>query len=126
MANKRNQPQGETTPQDFAQGTPRDLHPTSDIRFVMVEVGKLTANVERLIADVKSQGDKLDEIKDRTNFIKGAMWIGGLGLAAIISGAGWLMTNKWEQAAKSMKETATQIVHDAIANKDKPSTPTPP
>lgn len=41
-------PEQPTPPQDFAQvpPPPRDLYATSDIRFVMMEIGKLNANVD--------------------------------------------------------------------------------
>jgi len=47
-------------PTDFAQVPPRDLHPVADIRFVMIELGKLTANVDRLIEDMKAHGEGLE------------------------------------------------------------------
>jgi hypothetical protein len=39
-------------PEDFAQVPPRNLHDTSDIRFVMVEMGKLTERLDGLVAAV--------------------------------------------------------------------------
>ena len=50
-----------------ADATPRDLFPTSDIRFVTVELGKLTAQVERLIDDLKSQSGKIDELRHQAS-----------------------------------------------------------
>lgn len=82
MANKKqtsNGDGGSETPSDFPSVTPRDLYPTSDIRFVLVEIGKLSSSVERLIVDVKSQSDKLDVVRHQVTFVRGAMWvIGGL------------------------------------------------
>lgn len=82
------------TPDVFAQVTPRDLHPTSDIRFVMIELGKLTANVERLITDVASHGAKIDAMRHQVSFVKGAIWIasGVLGLAVLL--AGWYVQGR--------------------------------
>lgn len=81
-----------TTPREYPQTLPpRDLYPTSDIRFVMVEVGKLCANVERLIADVKSHGEKLDGIKTQSTYIKGAIAASVLLIGLFITAATWVI-----------------------------------
>jgi hypothetical protein len=69
-------------PPDSAVGAPvRDLHPVMDARFILTEVSKLTTQVERLIADVKEQGGKLDEVQHQISRVKGAVWLlGSLGL----------------------------------------------
>ena len=104
----------EGVPRDEPQGQPRDLHPTSDIRFVIVEVSKLeervsglTSAVEKLpssfekafdrhAADVKDQITELKsdskehrnnvhDIQKSISFVKGAMWVfGGLFTIALI------------------------------------------
>src|ERR1700733_932369 len=61
-------PEQPTTPSEFAQVPPRDLYPTSDIRFVLVEIGKLSASVDRLIDDVSAQGTKVDAIRHQVSF----------------------------------------------------------
>jgi len=66
----------------------QDLHPTSDIRFVIHEIGKLTAKVDRLIDDVDKHGDKIDGVRHQVSFVKGAVWVFG-GLLTI---AGVLIT----------------------------------
>lgn len=73
----------DTAPQDFPQVTPRDLHPTSDIRFVITEVAKLTTQVERLIQDVGKLDTKVDAVCHQVTFVKGALWVIG-GLMAIM------------------------------------------
>ena len=57
-------------PDVFADMPPRDLHPTSDIRFVMIEVGKLSANVERLILDVATHGAKIDALRHQVKHVQ--------------------------------------------------------
>jgi hypothetical protein len=37
--------------------------PTTDIRFVIHELGKLTSQVTRLIVDVDAHGKKIGEVK---------------------------------------------------------------
>jgi hypothetical protein len=88
VAKKPSDPTEVTTPSEFPAVTPRDLHPTTDIRFVIHELGKLTSQVTRLIADVDGQGKKIGEVKDAINFVKGALWVigGGVVLSSAIIG----------------------------------------
>ncbi|MCK1706134.1 hypothetical protein IVA86_33215 [Bradyrhizobium sp. 146] len=86
MAKRPPNDQGEvTTPTDFPAVVPRDLHPTTDIRFVIHELGKLTSQVVRLIEDVDSHGKKIGEVKDAINFVKGALWV--LGAVVVVGGS---------------------------------------
>lgn len=78
---------------DIPTGPPRDLYPLSDIRFVMNDMGKLTAKVDRLIADVEKHGDKIDALGQQMSFFKGAFWVAGLVFAACVAAIGWLFTN---------------------------------
>ena len=82
-------------PSEYPKSQPRDLHPTSDIRFVMVEVGKLSANVERLITDVSSQGKKIDAVQHQVSFVKGAIWVAGVVLGLIVIISGWYLTGRF-------------------------------
>jgi len=83
------------TPIDGAQNDPgesnnppRDLHATSDIRFVMVEVAKLCTLVERLIKDVEGQDSKIDALRHQATYIKG-----GLAVAIVVLGIfGWFIS----------------------------------
>jgi uncharacterized protein YoxC len=61
---------------------PQDLYATSDIRFVMIELGKLSVKVDRLIQDVEGQGAKIDAVRHQISFVKGALWVIG-GVIAI-------------------------------------------
>ena len=83
-------------PEELAQVPPRDLYPTSDIRFVMVEIGKLSANVDRLIQDVGSQSTKVDTIRHQVSFIKGAIWASGALIAVFIAVVSYVLNSKWE------------------------------
>jgi hypothetical protein len=91
-----------TTPTEYPQVTPRDLYPTSDIRFVMVEIGKLTANVDRLIEDVKSHGGKLDDIKHNVSFVRGAVWASAGLIAALIAVVSFFLSSKWDAMAAAL------------------------
>ena len=87
------------TPKDFPGVTPRDLYPTSDIRFVMVEVGKLSSAVERLIADVKSQGEKVDAMRHQITFVKGGLYV----FAGVMAVATYLLSAKWDAILLAIK-----------------------
>lgn len=115
MAKPPRGPQGvDVPPNEFAQVAPRDLHPTSDIRFVMTEVAKLTTRVDGLVAsfeklsptfekaidrhagdtkerfvelksEAKETREKLQDVKESIATFKGAMKIfGGLYALALI------------------------------------------
>lgn len=91
------------TPSEFPETTPRELHPTSDIRFVMHEVGRLTANVERLIADVQAQGSKIDELRQQASYIKGGMAVAVILIGAFIWIASTFLSAKWDAAVAVLR-----------------------
>jgi len=47
----------------------------ADQRFVLLEIGKLSSNVERLLADVKFIGDKVDGLRHQVTFVRGALYV---------------------------------------------------
>lgn len=49
---------------------PRDLYATSDIRMVMVELGKLGAKVDRLIDDVGKQGARIGTLETSVDRVR--------------------------------------------------------
>ena len=84
----------DTSPKDFPQTTPRDLHSTSDIRFVMLSIGELTTKVDALIKTVDGHGDKIDDLRLKVSFVKGAVWVLGGLLAILIIAATWYFSGK--------------------------------
>lgn len=104
----------EGAPREEPQGPPRDLYATSDIRFVMIEVSKLTERVDNLAAtvvklpgdlerilerhaldvkerigelktDVKETRTDVHDIQKSISFVKGVMWVfGGLFTIALV------------------------------------------
>ncbi len=83
-----------TNPEEFAQTPPRDLHPTSDIRFVMVNIGDLSSKVDALIKSVDGHGDKIDDLRHKVSFVKGAIWVMGAVLGLMVVIATWYFTGK--------------------------------
>jgi hypothetical protein len=69
----------------------------------MVKVGELTANVARLIDDVKADGEKLDGIKHQVSFIKGAVWASAAFLAVLITVVSFFLSAKWEAVAVALE-----------------------
>ena len=84
----------DTSPRDFPQTPPRDLFPTSDIRFVMHSIGGLETKVNALIKSVDSHGDKIDDLRQKVSFVKGAVWVLGALLAFVILVATWYFSGK--------------------------------
>ena len=103
---KSPQRDGPENPSDFPNVTPRDLHPTSDIRFVMVEIGKLNANVDRLITDVSSQAGKIDDLRHQVSFVKGAVWVAIPLILLFITVLGFLLSAKGEAVLQAIKALA--------------------
>lgn len=83
-----------TSPDEFPQTTPRDLHATSDIRFVMLRIGELTTKVDALLKAVDSHGDKIDDLRLKVSFVKGAVWVLGGLIAVLIIAATWYFSGK--------------------------------
>jgi hypothetical protein len=94
VAKRPSDPTEVIAPSDFPATTPRDLHPTSDIRFVIHELGKLTSSVERLITDVAGHGTKIGEVKDAITFVKGAIWVIGAVVAVVTTITGLILSGK--------------------------------
>ncbi|HQS15056.1 hypothetical protein [Reyranella sp.] len=63
-----------STPGDRPVVPPTDLYATSDIRFVTLEVGKLTAKVDRLIEDVGKHTGKVSDLERAVDRVKTAGW----------------------------------------------------
>ncbi len=87
---------------EYSNVPPGDLHPSPEIRFVLVEIGKLTATVGRLVDDVKGQGSKLDGlsrqvdgIKRQISFVKGAVWASSAFLTLLVGVVSFFLSSKW-------------------------------
>ncbi|MEO8925900.1 MAG: hypothetical protein ABI306_01940 [Caulobacteraceae bacterium] len=81
-------------PIEFPQATPRELYSTSDIRFVMLELGKLTSQVGRLIEDVRGHGEKVDALRHQVTFVRGALWVIAGVVAFLGVAAMWYFSGK--------------------------------
>ena len=79
MVNRRSsEPPKESVPTNFAETNPRQVQHGHDFTLQVVmemqrSIGELASKTDRLISDVKSQGDKLDVIRHRFS------WLAGIG-----------------------------------------------
>jgi hypothetical protein len=62
------------TPEEVAQVPPRDLHATSDIRFVMLEIGKFSSEVQNLAKQVEKSAEKVSELDKTVDRFKVALY----------------------------------------------------
>ena len=62
-----------------------------DMQFVLLEIGKLSSNVERLLADVKAMGDKVDNLRHQVTFVRGTLYV----LSGVMAVGVYLLTSKW-------------------------------
>lgn len=54
-----------STPSDLSGPPPKDLYPTSDIRFVITEVTKLQAQQEFILRDLHESRGDIRDVRDR-------------------------------------------------------------
>jgi hypothetical protein len=90
------------TTADFPEVTPRNLHDTSDIRFVMIEIGKLTTGMEgltksidKLVEKVEKQGDKIEDLRRSVSFVRGIVWAFGILGILVVPILGWLLNHNF-------------------------------
>lgn len=61
-----------------------------DMQFVLLEIGKLSSNVERLLAEVKAMGDKVDNLRHQVTFVRGTLYV----LIGVMAVGVYLLTTK--------------------------------
>ena len=71
-----------------------ELYPAMDARFVLVEVGKLTTKVDRLIEDVAKLGGKVDILRSQVSFVRGAAWVLGALILFVVPLAAAILSGK--------------------------------
>ncbi len=98
MTRKQGASQRDTTPQSFPEVTPRAVQHGHDFQLQIImelqrSIGDLSAKTDRLIADVKSQSDKVDKLRMRFAWVTGAAAVIGFLLAVIMAVARFLPAN---------------------------------
>jgi hypothetical protein len=110
------------TPKEYAQTPPPvELYPTSDIRFVMVELGKLSTKVDRLVDDVKGNSEKVSELKTKMSQFETTFKVGSLCIAAFLALLWWFLGDHIKVAVNNAMKAA--IIDGSVI---KPINPIPP
>lgn len=87
----RSEPQKETTPQSFPETQPpKFAQPGHDFTLQAViemqkSIGELCAKTDRLIADVKSHGEKIDKIRMTLAWVAGGAAVTAVIVSAVIT-----------------------------------------
>ncbi len=102
---------GEITPTSFPEVTPRSVQPTHDFTLQIVgeiqrSIGELAAKTDWHIADVKTQGDKLDRLQHQATFIKGGLAVSVFFITAIVAVAGWILNTKLDALIQTINAIA--------------------
>lgn len=86
----------ETTPSDYPE-TPPPRYPSASYDFTLQAVmemqrsiGDLAAKTDRLIADVKSQGEKIDSVRMKIAWVTGGAAVVGFLVAMLLAAARFL------------------------------------
>lgn len=103
---------------DLPQVTPKDLYATSDIRLVMVELGRLMTKVDRLIEDGKEQRDEIGKLRTTVDRFKTTIYVAGSIISALLF-VFWLVMGDFIKSAV----TASLAPHQAAAQVTSPSPP---
>lgn len=91
----------ETPPPRYAQpGHDFTLQAIMDMKGSHHE---LIAKVDRLISDVKSQGEKLDDLRHQASFIKGGIAASVFFVTVIVAVATFILNAKWDALLAAMK-----------------------
>jgi len=80
---------------------PRDLYPISDIRFVILEVGKLTAIADRLVSDVSALSTRVSRL-EKFNWV-----IVTAAVVAVVVSGFWL-GDKFSQLLQAIRAIAAK------------------
>jgi hypothetical protein len=97
------EPTERVTPGDIPAVATPGVNSVSDSRFMLIEVGRLTAAVDRLISGVRVLGDKVDALRQQAAFVKGGLAISAILVSAFIAVATFILSSKWEAAIQAMK-----------------------
>nr|WP_250809350.1 hypothetical protein [Neorhizobium tomejilense] len=90
MIQKSTPPTQDVAPTSFPDVTPRQVQHGHDFQLQIImemqkSIGELAAKTDRLITDVKSQGEKVDALRMRFALIAGGTAVVGFILATVLA-----------------------------------------
>lgn len=88
-------------PRQFPSVPPQDLYPTSDIRFVMVELGKVSTKLDRLIEDVEKHGGKIGAVEKTIDRVWTGAIVAGVVVSASIAFFWWALGDRITTAVRA-------------------------
>lgn len=113
-------PPRDTPPGDTPSGT-TELYETTSIRFVILEIGKLTAKVDRLIVDVDGVSKKASAIDAKISRFEGIV-VGGF---AVLFFALWIFWWAMGDHIKAAVDNAFRPTYSSPAAQTQTPQPTP-
>lgn len=110
MAKSTRPPLDDATPTSFPETTPPiDLYATSDIRFVMMEIGRFGAKIDRLIDDVGKQSSKINELERSIDRVKTGAIVAGAILSIVATLFWWALGDRVTNAVRTGLGLAAQV-----------------
>jgi hypothetical protein len=88
-------------PRQFPSVPPQDLYPTSDIRFVMVELGKVSTKLDRLIEDVGKHSEKIGKLDTTLDRVRTGAIVAGVLISAAVGVFWWMLGERITVAVKA-------------------------
>lgn len=120
MAWSPTNPPRDTTPGDAPSGA-TELYETTSIRFVTLEIGKLTAKVDRLITDVHDVSEKVSKTNTKITRFEALVGGGFVVLVVMLTFFWWVMGDHIKAAVDQAFRAAYAAPTSAVA----PPTPAP-
>jgi len=87
-------------PRQVASVTPQDLYPTSDIRFVLVELGKVGTKLDRLIGDVEKQSGNIETLERSVDRVRTGAFVAIAILSAVAVLFWWALGDRITNAVQ--------------------------
>lgn len=105
-------------PRQFPSVPPQDLYPTSDIRFVLVELGKVGTKLDRLIEDVDKHGAKIGSLERTVDRVWTGAIVAGVVISASVGFFWWALGDRISTAVRA------GLFPAAVSENHVPSPPT--
>ena len=88
---------------------PQDLYATSDIRLVMIELGKLSTKADRLIEDVEKHGSRIGTLEKSVDRVRTGAIVSGAIVSVVAVVFWWALGDRISNAVRTGILTAPTI-----------------